>query len=148
MLGNEMRYSGARIMALLFALTAIKTGMVLLSSVHNSDTNTVMKTRFIFGTQCAVAILAAGDGKLAAQFRYQYWYLSFVCNKTKSRSRLWCCSTIYASERGLGRGIKFRALYQKLLMGKIGVFTTVLVSKLWFSFFTSFVAVTHQAVEN
>ena len=37
---------------------------------------------------------------------------------------------IYASERGLGGGAKFRTLYQKLLMGKIGVFITVL-SKLW-----------------
>ena len=47
-------------------------------------------------------------------------------------SRLWYCSTIYASELGLGGGAKFRALYQKLLMGKIGVFITVLVSKLWY----------------
>jgi len=99
--------------------------------VHSLDTNTVMKTRFIFGTQCAVAKLAARDRKLAAQLRYQYWYLSCVCNKSKLRSRLWCCSTIYASEHRLGGGAKSRALYQKLVMGKIGVFITVLVSKLW-----------------
>ena len=48
-------------------------------------------------------------------------------------SRLWCCSMIYASERGLGGSAKLRALHQKLLMGKIGAFITVLISKLWFS---------------
>ena len=93
------------------------------------DTNAVMKTRFIFGTQCAVAMLAAGDRKLVLVSNWitgnWYWYLSCVCNKTKLRSRLWCCSTIYASERGLGGGAKFRALYQKLIMGKIGVFIIV-----------------------
>ena len=31
---------------------------------HSLDTNTVMETRFIFGTQCTVAMLAAGDRKL------------------------------------------------------------------------------------
>jgi len=41
-----------------------------------------------------------------------YWYLSCGCNKTKLSSHLWCCSTIYASECGLGGGAKFRALYQ------------------------------------
>ena len=101
-----------------------------LTSNHSLDTNTFMKTRFIFRTQSAVANLAAGDRKLAAQLRYQYWYLNCVCNKTKLRSDLWCCSTIYTSERGLGGGAKFRALYQKPQMGKIGVFITVLVSKL------------------
>ena len=54
-----------------------------------------------------------------------------VCSKTKLRSRLWFFSTTYASERGLWGGAKFRPLYQKLLMGKIGVFVTLLVSKLW-----------------
>ena len=33
--------------------------------------------------------------------------------------------TIYAPERGLEGGARFRAMYQKLLMGKIGVFITV-----------------------
>ena len=97
----------------------------LIDYEHSLDTNTVMKIRFIFGTQCAVAMLAAGARKLAAQLGYPYWYLSCVCNKTKLRSRLWCCSTIYAMERGLGGGAKFRVLYQKLLMGNIGVFITV-----------------------
>ena len=36
---------------------------------HSLDTNAVMKTRFIFGTQCVVPMLAAGDRKLAAQLR-------------------------------------------------------------------------------
>ena len=92
---------------------------------HSLDNNTVMKIRFIFGTQCGVAMLAAGDRKLAAQLRYRYWHLSCVSNKTKLLSRLWCCSTIYALERGLGGGAKFTTLYQKLLIGKIGVFITV-----------------------
>ena len=84
-----------------------------------------MKILFIFGTQCAEATLAAGDRNLAAEPRYQYWYLSCVCNKTKLRSCVWCCSTFYVSERGLGGGAKLKAVYQKLLMGKIGAFITV-----------------------
>ena len=82
-----------------------------LDTNHSIDTNTVMKTLFIFGTQCAVAMLATGERKLAATKQNCVPAYGVLVRSTR--------------RSGLRGGAKFRALYQKLLMGKIGIFTTV-----------------------
>ena len=48
-------------------LKSLKSSCILRNSIFQAQLRykyTVMKTRFIFGTQCAIAMLEAGDRKL------------------------------------------------------------------------------------